>query len=150
MAKAVTTRIPGGQVDKSDDLLDPELLQDVARLVKALKSSGVLPMVTALLEQRDDVLAILMRVVNTPEVKQGIVTFERLAAILASLSPELVAAFNDGLQASGEMAQQPEMPSLTILQLFSALKNPHVSRALRTILAFLERFGRGMHSRDQE
>ena len=140
MAKAVTTRIPGGQVDKSDDLLDPELLQDVARLVKALKSSGVLPMVTALLEQRDDVLAILMRVVNTPDVKRAIVVIEGLVQALSRLSPGFTGAVRSGLERGLAEASRESDGSMTVFSLLKALRNSDIARAIRVSLAFLVGF----------
>jgi len=141
MAKAVTTRIPGVRVDNSDDLFDPDLLQDVARLVKALKSSGVLPMVTALLEQRDDVLAILMRVVNTPDVKRAIVQIEGLLQTLSRLSPGFTGAVQSGVERGLAAASRESDGSMTVFSLLKALRNPDIARAIRVSLAFLEGFG---------
>jgi uncharacterized protein YjgD (DUF1641 family) len=124
---------------------DPETAGDILRFVRGLRSAGVLEFLTALLEQKDSVLHLLIGELDKPGVKKAVNNLEQLADFLGSVPPDTLhrtlQAAGRGFDKMGQAQQASGNDSLSIFQLLGSLKNPDIARALRTILAFLEGFG---------
>lgn len=128
---------------------DTATTEDLLRFVRALRSAGILDFLTGLLEQKDPVLHITVGQVNQVGVKHAINNLEQLAAFMGSMSQDswdmALHALGNGLESMART--KPSGEGMGIFQLLGALKNPDTAQGLRTLLSFLEGFGRSVAGR---
>ena len=130
---------------------DTATTEDLLRFVRALRSAGILDFLTGLLEQRDPVLRITVGQMNQVGVKHAINNLEQLAAFMGSMSQDswdmALHALGNGLESMARTKLPRPGEGMGIFQLLGALKNPDTAQGLRTLLSFLEGFGRSVGRR---
>ena len=105
-------------------------------------------MLNGLLAQFQDVMAVVLKGLNTDEGRNGLANFLVLAKLLGKIDADgmdrFVAALNRGLEAAGErLEDKDDAPgSLSVLK---KLRQPEVRRGLDATLTLLGTLGSQLH-----
>ncbi len=146
-----TTNILTSSGEQALPAEDMATTEDLLRFVRALRSAGILDFLTGLLEQKDPVLHITVGQMNQAGVKHAINNLEQLAAFMGSMSQDswdmALHALGNGLESMARTKPSRPGEGMGIFQLLGALKNPDTAQGLRTLLSFLEGFGRSVGGR---
>ncbi len=116
-------------------------------LLQILNEREVLQMITALFEQLDPVMTVIVNQVAKPEYTGGIKNVFALAGGFSQFDSEALTALlrgvARGVKAAAEATEQSKS-GIGVFDLLKALKDPEISSGLRTLLQFLKGFGAGM------
>jgi uncharacterized protein YjgD (DUF1641 family) len=122
---------------------------DLARLVETLHTSGTLRMVNGLVARFGDVMAVVLKGLDTDEGRQGLANLLVLGKLLGQIDADgldrFVAALDRGLAAAGERLTETDDAPGT-LRTLARLRDPDVRRGLDALLALLGTLGAELHA----
>ncbi|KUO96308.1 DUF1641 domain-containing protein [Ferroacidibacillus organovorans] len=124
-----------------------DTLKHAIALLQVLNEREVLQMLTALFEQLDPVMTVIVNQVAKPEYTGGIKNVFALAGGIGQFDSESLSTLLRGMARGVKEATEASEPSRTgmgVFDLLKALKDPEISSGLRILLQFLKGFGAGM------
>ncbi|PYB68704.1 hypothetical protein DMB44_02155 [Thermoplasma sp. Kam2015] len=121
-----------------------EWLEDVGDLIKSLKTSGILDMMRALSEKRNDIIAILSKQASEERNRRFITNLLLIYSLLSSLDPSILETVTRGISyAINHSHEQRDRGSLSLIKINSMIKDPDVAAGLRTVLSIIGSLGKG-------
>ncbi|WP_206832053.1 DUF1641 domain-containing protein [Alicyclobacillus fructus] len=128
---------------------EEQAAERLIHLVALAEEKGLLPMLTALLERGDRVLAHLVDLLAREEYASALQNAIGLAQALGKFDPDMLMKLVDsasaGLGKAKQEAQKDDKP-LGLFELLALLKDPNVSYAIRFMLRFLSGMGQMLRS----
>ncbi|PAP75464.1 DUF1641 domain-containing protein [Rubrivirga marina] len=121
---------------------------DLRRLLDTLHESGTLRVLNGLLAQFQDVMAVVLKGLNTDEGRAGLANLLTLAKLLGRIDADgldrFVAALDRALEAAGgRIDEKDDAPgSLSVL---AKLRDPDVRRGLDATLTLVGTLGKQLH-----
>jgi len=132
-----TQRMAGGSENE-------EWLEDVSDLIKSLKTSGILDMIKAFSEKRNDIIAILSKQASEERNRRFITNVLLIYSLLSSLDPSILETVTRGISdAINHSYEQRDRGSLSLIKINSMIKDPDVAAGLRTVLSIIGSLGKG-------
>ena len=132
---------PGQQAFTAED--------DLQRLLQALHESGTLRVVNGLLAQFQDVMAVVLKGLDTDEGRSGLANLLTLAKLLGKIDADgldrFVAALDRALGAAGERLDERDDARGT-LSVLRKLHEPDVRRGLDAALTLVGTLGAQLHA----
>jgi len=126
-----------------------EAVHELLEFIEQLHESGVLEAANALLKAREDVAKIVVSQLNQKPVTTMINHVFALAGLAASLDPERAAKLLEHI-ASGAIEAYEETSiqskKVGLFELFKALNDPDINRAVRFFLSALKAIGQRLGS----
>ncbi len=118
------------------DRVSPEKLENtvnsIIRVTDALQTSGLLPMVTSLLEHYEDTMRIIVDQVSTEKTSQFINNLLTIYTLLSSIDQKrLLSIINSISETINSVDKFRSQESLGLLALLRLMKDPDVSAGLR-------------------
>ncbi|MGI9174680.1 MAG: DUF1641 domain-containing protein [Rhodothermales bacterium] len=144
MAKPIDFDYPPGP--PGQDAFTAE--DDLARLLQTLHTSGTLRVLNGLLAQFQDVMAVVLKGLNSDEGRAGLANLLTLTKLLGRIDADGLDRFVTGLERALEdtgerLADQDDAPgSLAVLK---KLRDPDVRRGLDATLTLVGTLGRQLH-----
>lgn len=131
---------PGQQAFTAED--------DLARLLETLHTSGTLRVVNGLLAQFQDVMAIVLKGLNTDEGRTGLANLLTLVKLLGQVDADgvdrFVAALERALRAAGDRLDERDDAPGT-LSVLAKVRQPEVRRGLDALLTLVGSLGSQLH-----
>jgi uncharacterized protein YjgD (DUF1641 family) len=130
---------------------DAEGVKEALQLLQAMHDRGVLELFLALFERGDQVLQIVVDQLAKPGAIHGlrsiITLLQALAAVDVQALTKLTEALAAGAKAASEVKAMDE--PVNVFQLLAQLKDPDVSAAIGSGMAFLKAVGRALRNADE-
>lgn len=131
---------------KTEAAVNADGILDTIKLLQELHDSGILEAVKALLEAKEKVAKIAVGQLLRPPVTNAINNAMAVAEAAGEMNPEmtkkLVASLGNGLKKAEEGLQKGEKVGL--LDLYKALNDPDVNRAIGFGINLLKGLGEGL------
>ena len=120
-----------------------EALQQTLKLVQELHNSGALQMFQALLQAKEQVAEIAVHQMSKPAVTRTVNHAMEAVGALGELDPAATKKVMAGLVNGVERAQQSlnRNEQLGMLDLWKAMRDPHVNKAMAAMVGFLKGMG---------
>ncbi|WP_206885321.1 DUF1641 domain-containing protein [Alicyclobacillus mali (ex Roth et al. 2021)] len=128
---------------------EEQAAERLIQLVALAEDKGLLPMLTALLERGDRVMAHVVDLLARDEYASALQNAIGLAQALGKLDSEVLANLVDGVAeglADVKQATVADGKPLGIFELLALLKDPNVSYAIRFLLRFLSGMGKALRT----
>lgn len=112
-------------------------------LLQQLQERGVLPLLSALVEQGDDVLKVLLALVKREEYLGGVKNLIAIVQLLTAIPPQTMESMVHGMKSGvHEASQSKPREDMGIYDLLQGIRDPDVSRAISYGLSFLKGMGK--------
>lgn len=118
-----------------------EAILEGIELLQGLHDRGVLPMANSLLGQADEVLAVVVRLVSQPQHAKALANLLQLALMVGSLDVKRLEPMVHGLNTGLEVAASKVDEKTKLMDLFKALNDPEINRAITMTLGLLKGMG---------
>jgi len=128
---------------------EEQAAERLIQLVALAEDKGLLPMLTALLERGDRVLAHVVDLLARDEYTSALQNAIGLAQSLGKFDPDVLAKLVDGVAgglADAKEATTADGKPLGVFELLALLKDPNVSYAIRFLLRFFSGMGKALRS----
>jgi uncharacterized protein YjgD (DUF1641 family) len=121
-----------------------EAVLEVITLVDRLHESELLPLLSALVNHKDQATSALFREINRPDNAQFARNMVDLMGFLGTIEFENMQPFleriNEGMLEANKEEENDDL--ISMFQLIKALKDPEINRSIRMLLAFLKGMGK--------
>lgn len=112
-------------------------------LLQQLQERGILPLVSALVEQGDDVLKVLLTLLKREEYLGGVKNLIAIVELLTAIPPQAMESMVHGMKNGiHEASQSKPNEEMGVYDLLQGLRDPDVSRAISYGLNFLRGMGK--------
>lgn len=113
-------------------------LASIVKFTDAMNSSGLLPMLTSLIEHYDDTLKIIVEQISTEKTSQFINNLLTIYTLLSSIDQRrLLSIINSVSETINSVEKFRSQETLGLLSMLRMLRNPDVSAGLRATLEIL-------------
>lgn len=123
-----------------------EALNQTLEIVRELHKSGMLEAASSMLQAKDKIAKIAVGQVSREPITNLINTVMGATSALTTVDPEvttkLVNSVVSGMNEANEQAQNPKQ--IGMFELFKALKDPDINRAIGFGMHFLKGMGKGL------
>ena len=120
-----------------------EALQQTLLLVQELHDSGLLQMMQSLLASKEKVAEIAVSQLNKPSVTRTLNHATEAVGALGEMDPavtkKMISGFVNGVEKANEALEKQE--TIGMLDLWKALKDPSINKAMAAMLGFLKGMG---------
>lgn len=141
------------QTEKLDELQaliaeQQQSLNKILELTSELDKAGVLDAANAMLKAKDELAGIAVTQASREPMTNLINNLLNTAGLLTSLNPEVTANLKNSITHGIEEAElyKGNGDKVSILQVMTALNDPHINRAVKYGLDFLKGMGKGLES----
>lgn len=123
-------------------------LNKILELTSELDKAGVLDAVNAMLKAKDELAGIAVTQASREPMTNLINNLLNATGLLTSLNPEVTANLKNSITLGIDEAElyKGNGDKVSILQVMTALNDPHINRAVKYGLDFLKGMGRGLDS----
>ncbi|KAA8922439.1 DUF1641 domain-containing protein [Thermoplasma sp.] len=129
--------------DQQDDEKE-EALEDLLDLVRALKSSGLLDMIKAMAERKNDIMSILAKEASEERNRRLLQNVLLIYTMLSSLDTEILNNIAHGVEdALNGSRQQREHGGLSLIKVNAMMKSPEVAAGIRVLFSIIGSLGGG-------
>lgn len=154
MAKAISTvphevHVQGNTVSVQDSLQETARALDKVRiLTKKLEDAGWLDVLTAVLDERDTLLGILLEQVDKPGTLALMQNALNLGQVLSSVPSGTIASLGEGFSAGLHRLDEGSVVEVRgIWDVLRAVRDPDISRGFAMILTVLKSIGESLGER---
>ncbi|WP_252503053.1 DUF1641 domain-containing protein [Sporosarcina sp. Marseille-Q4943] len=121
-------------------------LQKIIEITAELDNAGVLDAMAALVKAKDEIAGIAVAQASREPITNLINNLMNATGLLTSIDPEVTANLKDGIAKGIEEAElyKGNGDKVSILQVMTALNDPHINRAVKYGLDFLKGVGKGL------
>ncbi|MFS0687667.1 DUF1641 domain-containing protein [Sporosarcina sp. 179-K 8C2 HS] len=122
-------------------------LQKIIEITAELDNAGVLDAMTAMVKAKDEIAGIAVAQVSREPMTNLINNIMNATGLLTTLNPEITERLKDSISKGIEEAElyKGNGDKVSILQVMTALNDPHINRAVKYGLDFLKGVGKGLN-----
>lgn len=123
-----------------------QALNKIVEITAELDNAGVLDAVNAMVKARDEIAGIAVTQASREPMTNLINNLLNMTGLLTTISPEITGNLKDSVAKGIEEAElyKGNGDKVSILQVMTALNDPHVNRAVKYGLDFLKGMGKGL------
>ncbi|MCY0851273.1 DUF1641 domain-containing protein [Thermoplasma acidophilum] len=123
---------------------EKEILEYLMDLASSLRSSGLLDMIKALADNKNDILSILSREAAEETNRRFLDNALIMYLFVSSLDTEMLTKITNGIiEAINGAKKQREHAGLSLMKINAMMKNPEVAAGLRVLFAIIGSLGGG-------
>lgn len=121
-------------------------LQKIIEITAELDNAGVLDAMSALVKAKDEIAGIAVTQASREPMTNLINNVMNAAGLLTSINPEVTENLKDSISKGIEEAElyKGNGDRVSILQVMTALNDPHINRAVKYGMDFLKGMGKGL------
>lgn len=122
-------------------------LNKIIQITAELDNAGVLDALTAMVKAKDEIAGIAVTQASREPITNLINNVMNATGLLTTINPEVTANLKDSIAKGIEEAElyKGNGDKVSILQVMTALNDPHINQAVKYGLNFLKGMGKGLN-----